>query len=280
MHGNGSKQKVNKVENEEKETKEMSITKLKMFFKFVKLFLYRIGKRKWFIPAISEITVDQLYENINSNQSPIIIDVRDRREFNGAEGSDKIYGHIQNARCIPIMQLSAHLEDLTPFKEKKIVTICPGGGMSLIAAEILGKAGFKDVKSLTGGMDLWDKKGYPTVTAEDSVYDPKKITPESLKDGVKINKEKQPYDDIYGRKVHKTLNARNLTCPMPILKSRKELKAMKINQVLEILTTDPASWNDIPAWAEVSGQELISAEEKSPREFRFLVRRLKSSILD
>ena len=260
---------VNIVDNEEKKKiKEMGISKLKMVFKFVKLFLYRVGKRKWFIPSILEITVDQLNEHINNDQSPIIIDVRERGEFNGSEGSYRTYGHIPKAMCIPIMELSSHLKDLTSFKEQKMVTICPGGGMSLIAAEILVKAGFKDVKSLTGGMDLWNKKGFPTIKSDDSIY------------SLEIIEGKQPLGDTSMSEVHKTLNARNLTCPMPILKSRKALKTLKINQVLEILTTDPASWYDIPAWAKVSGQELISAEENGPREYRFLVRRLKSPIMD
>ena len=76
-------------------------------------------------------------------------------------------------------------------------------------------------------------------------------------------------------KVNKKLDARKLACPMPVLKSRKIIKKMKINQVLEILTTDPGSMNDIPAWAQVTGQELISKEEVGPKEFRFLVRKLK-----
>ena len=69
-----------------------------------------------------------------------------------------------------------------------------------------------------------------------------------------------------------------MACPMPVLKSRKALKKLKIDQVLEILTTDPGSMSDIPAWADVTGQELISKEERSPKgtkEFRFLVKRLK-----
>ncbi len=76
-------------------------------------------------------------------------------------------------------------------------------------------------------------------------------------------------------KVNKKLDARKLACPMPVLKSRKTIKKMKINQVLEILTTDPGSMTDIPAWAQVTGQELISKEEIGTKEFRFLVRRLK-----
>jgi rhodanese-related sulfurtransferase len=63
------------------------------------------------------------------------------------------------------LELESNLEDLDSFKEKEIVTICPGGGMSLAAVDILTKAGFTDVKSLKGGLDLWRRKGYPTTTA-------------------------------------------------------------------------------------------------------------------
>ena len=260
--------------------KEIGISKNKMVLKFVKLFMYRIVKRKWFIPAVSEMTVDQLNDQINSNLSPIIIDVRDRREFNGADGAYSKYGHIPNATCIPIMELSAKLEDLSSFKEKEIVTICPGGGMSLIAAEILIKAEFKDVKSLTGGMELWHKKGYPTTTDDDFDYPHEDINPRSLKYKAKKIEGKQPSDEKPNIEVHKILDARYLCCPLPILKSKKALKALKINQVLEILTTDPASKNDIPTWVNVSGQELISVEEIGPRNYRFLVRRKKSPLMN
>ncbi len=74
--------------------------------------------------------------------------------------------------------------------------------------------------------------------------------------------------------VNKTLDARNLSCPMPVLKSKKALKELEINQILEILATDPGSMADIPAWARTTGQEMVSAEERGPKDFRFLVRRL------
>jgi rhodanese-related sulfurtransferase len=109
----------------------------------------------------SEITVDDLFDRINSNQPPLLIDVRSPEDFNGT-GEYSRYGHIPNARSIPILELESSLEDLASFKEKEIVTMCPGGGMSLVAVDILTEAGFKDVKSLKGGTDLWYKKGYPT----------------------------------------------------------------------------------------------------------------------
>jgi rhodanese-related sulfurtransferase len=108
----------------------------------------------------SEITVDELFDRVNSNQPPLLIDVRSPKEFNGG------YGHIPNARSIPVLDLESNFEDLETSGEKEIVTMCPGGGMSLVAVEILEKAGFKDVKSLKGGTDLWHKKGYPTTMSK------------------------------------------------------------------------------------------------------------------
>lgn len=72
----------------------------------------------------------------------------------------------------------------------------------------------------------------------------------------------------------KTLDARNLSCPMPVLKSKKALKELEIGQVLEILATDPGSMADIPAWTRSTGQELLSSEELGSNNFRFLVKRL------
>ena len=74
--------------------------------------------------------------------------------------------------------------------------------------------------------------------------------------------------------VNKTLDARNLTCPQPVLKARKTLEEMEINQVLEILASDPESKECIPSWTRASGQELLLLEERSPRDFRFLVKKM------
>jgi len=63
------------------------------------------------------------------------------------------------------LELESSLEDLDSFKEKEIVTMCPGGGLSLAAVDILTEAGFKDAKSLKGGTDAWNRKGYPTTTS-------------------------------------------------------------------------------------------------------------------
>ena len=261
---------------EDEETiKEIKISKFRMVLKFAKLFLFSIVRTKWFIPGVSEITVDELNDRINSNVAPIIVDTRDRVEFYGAEGSWRKYGYIKNSRSIPIMQLTANLKNLSSFIDDEIVTICPGGGMSLIAAEIMVKAGFKDVKSLKRGIDEWDRKGYPTTTEIDPNYPLEEFEPTFSKGTTKKSKEKQPLDEKYVGEIHKTIDARNLSCPKPVMMSKKTLGKMEIGQVLEVLTTDPGSKRDIPAWAHVTSQELISVEENNSKEFRFLVKRLK-----
>ena len=75
--------------------------------------------------------------------------------------------------------------------------------------------------------------------------------------------------------IHKTVDARGLSCPMPILRSMKAIKQIRINEVLEILTSDPGSQKDIPTWAKATGQELLLAEEVGKERYRFLVKKLK-----
>lgn len=117
---------------------------------------------KWLlhIHGLPEITVDELFDRINSDNPPLLIDIRSSDDFNGV--GDSKYGHIPNAMSISILELESKFEELDSYKEKEIITMCPGGGLSLAAVEILTEGGFKDVKSLKGGTDLWHKKGYPT----------------------------------------------------------------------------------------------------------------------
>ena len=133
---------------------------LKNIIRYGKTFAKLIFRKCWvFNKCWAEITVSDLNYRINSNEPPLIFDIRSEPEFNGAGG------HIPKAKSIPINELKSKLEEFQSFKEKEIVTICPGGGLSLIAVDILNKAGFTDSKSLHGGLDLWIKNGYPITTS-------------------------------------------------------------------------------------------------------------------
>ena len=74
---------------------------------------------------------------------------------------------------------------------------------------------------------------------------------------------------------NQTLDARNMSCPMPVLKTKKTIKGMEIGQILEIIATDPGSMKDMASYCRTTGQELISSEEKSDKTYRFLIKKLK-----
>ena len=242
----------------------------KMALKFLKLLFFSLIRLRFYMPGIPEIKVHELNDLIKSDQAPLMIDLRDKDDYYVTEKAYFKYGHIPNSKLIPGFRLPDNVKNLTSFMEKEIVTICPGGGMSLVAAEILIQAGFKDVKSLRGGLRKWHKKGYPSTkdaTDEDLIYFTEKKQ--------KATEVKQILEEEFTGEIHKTLDARGWSCPKPVMKSKKELMKLEVGQVLEILTTDPGSKRDIPAWANVTGQEIISVENRANEEFRIIVKKLK-----
>lgn len=58
-----------------------------------------------------------------------------------------------------------------------------------------------------------------------------------------------------------TLDAKGLSCPMPILKTKKEINKVKSGEILEVLGTDPGTRNDIPGWCERAGHEYLGEKE-------------------
>lgn len=109
-----------------------------------------------------EITAGELYERINSDVPLLLIDVRTTADYDGT-GYSK-YGHIPNAISIPMIELETRVGEIQSYKDKEVITICQGGGLSLAAVDVLNKAGFTNVTSLKGGTDNWDRKGYPMIT--------------------------------------------------------------------------------------------------------------------
>ena len=71
----------------------------------------------------------------------------------------------------------------------------------------------------------------------------------------------------------RTLDARGLRCPLPLVKARNEIDFIKPGQVLEILATDPGTDHDFRAWCKRKQHGFVSVEELPGPEFRFLIRR-------
>jgi len=61
----------------------------------------------------------------------------------------------------------------------------------------------------------------------------------------------------------KELDARGLSCPLPILKTKKSLNDLTSGQVLKVVATDPGSIKDMQAFANQTGNELLSSSEEN-----------------
>jgi tRNA 2-thiouridine synthesizing protein A len=67
-----------------------------------------------------------------------------------------------------------------------------------------------------------------------------------------------------------TLDASGLACPMPVVRARQAIQQLASGEVLEVISTDRGSLQDIPAWAEATGNQLLEKREEDGR-FTFLI---------
>ncbi|HEX6593523.1 MAG TPA: sulfurtransferase TusA family protein [Bacillota bacterium] len=58
------------------------------------------------------------------------------------------------------------------------------------------------------------------------------------------------------------LDAKGLSCPMPIVKTQKEMKNLEEGRVLEVQATDQGSKADIEAWAKSTGEQYLGTIEQ------------------
>ena len=57
------------------------------------------------------------------------------------------------------------------------------------------------------------------------------------------------------------LDAKGLSCPLPVLKAKKTLAEMPKDAVLEVQTTDPSSVSDFEAFCSATKYTLLSSTE-------------------
>lgn len=72
--------------------------------------------------------------------------------------------------------------------------------------------------------------------------------------------------------IAQTVDARGLSCPMPIVRTAQAAKALPSGAAIEVLATDPGSTKDLTAWCKATGNELIE-QTVDGAVFRFVIRR-------
>jgi rhodanese-related sulfurtransferase len=104
---------------------------------------------------ITEISPQDAAAKLNSGDA-VVVDVRDKGEWDG--------GHIPGATHMSRGTIELDIEEKVPDPNAMIICHCGGGGRSALAAETLQKMGYKNVRSMAGGLKAWKTAGLPTTT--------------------------------------------------------------------------------------------------------------------
>ena len=102
---------------------------------------------------VTEISPAEAAAKSKSGEA-LIIDVREKDEWDEE--------HIPDATHISRGTIELDIEEKVPDSDAMIICHCGGGGRSALAAETLQKMGYKNVRSMAGGLKAWRAAGLPT----------------------------------------------------------------------------------------------------------------------
>lgn len=72
-----------------------------------------------------------------------------------------------------------------------------------------------------------------------------------------------------------TMDFRGLKCPMPIIRLGAAVRAMAVGDTVTVLADDKGFPPDVRAWAEKTGHELVSLEDRDPARLAAVIRKSK-----
>jgi tRNA 2-thiouridine synthesizing protein A len=75
----------------------------------------------------------------------------------------------------------------------------------------------------------------------------------------------------------KEVDAKNLNCPLPILRCKKGLNELFSNQVLKIMATDPGSVKDFEAFCKQTGHTLLQLDQ-TDKVFTFYIKKRNDTL--
>jgi adenylyltransferase/sulfurtransferase len=96
----------------------------------------------------NKMTPIELKTLLDDGGKPTILDVREPHEYEICS--------LPGSILIPLGQIAARMDELN--RDDEIVVHCKMGGRSAKAVEQMQKAGFANVKNLTGGIDRWSRE--------------------------------------------------------------------------------------------------------------------------
>src|SRR6202045_4469285 len=110
---------------------------------------------------ITEIPPEEAATKLQTGEA-VIVDVRDKDEWEEE--------HIPDAINLSRGTIELEIEEEVPDSNAVIITHCGGGGRSALAAESLQKMGYKNVRSMAGGLKAWKAAGFPTTKKPEPAF--------------------------------------------------------------------------------------------------------------
>jgi len=80
--------------------------------------------------------------------------------------------------------------------------------------------------------------------------------------------------DLTALKVDKTVDARGSACPGPLLEAKRAMAEVSMGGILEVMSSDSGTTEDIPLWAKKVGHDFLGNIEE-PGYWRLFVKRGK-----
>jgi NADPH-dependent 2,4-dienoyl-CoA reductase/sulfur reductase-like enzyme/peroxiredoxin family protein/rhodanese-related sulfurtransferase/TusA-related sulfurtransferase len=142
---------------------------------------------------------------------------------------------IEEAVNIPSQQIRERMAEVP--RDKKVVLFCNRGFNSYVAQRVLLQNGYDNVYSFTGGYGYYK---------------------EILKSKQETLMSNSPQKTAVPSGEAIRVDACGLQCPGPIMKLSESIKSAKEGQIIELLTTDSGFKSDVAAWAETTGNTLLS----------------------
>ena len=117
------------------------------------------------LPEVSEIFPWDLSEQLEQDDKPILLDVREPSEYDALhiDGSLNVPRGILESACD--WDYDETVPELAAGRERPIVVICRSGNRSVLAAHTMQRMGFRQVASLKTGIRGWNDFEQPLYNA-------------------------------------------------------------------------------------------------------------------
>jgi rhodanese-related sulfurtransferase len=100
------------------------------------------------VARVERVTAGALAEQLESQEAPVVLDVRTEREWNEKRIGDSVN--------IPLSRLAQRIDELP--RDRPVVVHCASGYRSAIGASLLLREGFGEVADLVGGIAAWESR--------------------------------------------------------------------------------------------------------------------------